>query len=135
MAVRGRGVSSVQTPTMPVISQGPTGRALYPGGLLDLTVLASGGQLQYQWQRGGTNLPGATTSAYVVNSVTAADAGVYSVSVTNSIGSAPAGPVTINVIVPAPNTYESTIVANRPEAWWRLDEPAGSTTMWDAMGR
>jgi hypothetical protein len=55
--------------------------------------------------------------------------------VTNSLGSASAGPVTIKVIVPATNTYEATIVADAPEAWWRLDEPIGSTTMVDAMGR
>src|SRR5206468_475189 len=94
-------VITIQTPTSPVISQGPSGRTLYPGGLLDLRVLAEGGQLQYQWQKAGTNLPGATTSAYTVSSVSGADAGVYQVSVTNVLGSASAGPITINVIVPA----------------------------------
>jgi hypothetical protein len=131
----GPAVVTIQTPTTPVISQGPTGRTLYPGGLLDLRVSASGGQLQYQWQKAGTNLPGATTSAYVVNSVSGADAGAYQVSVTNSLGSASAGPITVNVIVPTPNTYEATIVDDAPESWWRLDESAGATTMIDAMGR
>jgi hypothetical protein len=128
-------VITILTPTAPVISQGPVGRTLYPGGTLDLTVLATGGDLQYQWQKDGTNLPGATSSAYVVNGVSGADAGAYQVSVTNFIGPASAGPVTITVIVPAPNTYEATIVSDGPEAWWRLDEPAGSTNMLDAMGR
>ena len=126
---------TIQTPTAPAISQGPTGRTLYAGGLLDLTVVAGGGQLQYQWQKNGTNIPGATTSAYIVSSVSGADAGAYKVSVTNPMGSASAGPVTINVIVPAANSYEAAIVADTPEAWWRLDEPAGSTVMVDAMGR
>ena len=126
---------TVQTPTKPVINQGPSGRTLYPGGLLDLTVDASGGQLHYQWQKAGTNLPGATASAYVVTSVTGADAGSYQVTVTNSLGTAPAGPVTVNVIAPGTNTFEATIVQDGPEAWWRMDEPSGSTTMLDAMGR
>jgi hypothetical protein len=134
-ATSSQAVITIQTPTTPVISQGPIGRTLYQGGLLDLVVVATGGQLQYQWQKGGTTIPGATTSAYIVNSVAGADAGAYKVSVTNSLGSASAGPVTVNVIVPATNTYEATIVADGPEAWWRLDEPSGSTTMLDAMGR
>jgi concanavalin A-like lectin/glucanase superfamily protein/Ig-like domain-containing protein/immunoglobulin I-set domain protein len=128
-------VITTQTPTAPVISQGPNGRTLYQGGLLDLTVVASGGDLQYQWQKDGTNLPGATGSAYVVSGVSGADTGAYQVSVTNFSGPASAGPVTIKVIVPATNTYEATIVNDGPEAWWRLDEPAGSTSMFDAMGR
>ena len=128
-------VITIQTPTAPVISQGPTGRTLYPGGLLDLTVAATGGQLQYQWQKGGAAIPGATSSAYIVTSVSGTDAGVYRVSVTNSIGSNSAGPATITVIVPGTNTFEAAIVADAPEAWWRLDEPVGSTSMLDAMGR
>ena len=126
---------TVQTPTMPVISKGPVGRTLYQGGTLDLTVAATGGGLQYQWQKDGTNLSGATTSAYVVNNVTGADAGNYQVSVTNLVGPALAGPVAVAVIVPVPGTYEDTIVKDGPEAWWRLDEAPGSTTMLDAMGR
>ena len=128
-------VITIQAPTKPLVSQGPTGRTLYPGGLLDLTIVASGGQLDNQWQLGGTNIPGATTSAYIVSSVTGADGGIYTVTVTNSLGSAGAGPVTVNVIVPAANSYAATVVADSPEAWWRLDEPAGSTVMLDAMGR
>jgi hypothetical protein len=126
---------TVQTPTMPVISQGPTGRTLYQGGTLDLKVVATGGQLQYQWQKASTNIPGATASAYIVKSVSGSDAGSYTISVTNALGATNAGPVTVNVIVPATNSYEGTIVNDGPEAWWRLDEPAGSTTMLDAMGR
>ncbi|HLX69458.1 MAG TPA: LamG-like jellyroll fold domain-containing protein, partial [Verrucomicrobiae bacterium] len=128
-------VIAVQTPTKPVITQGPTGRTLYQGGMLDLTVAATGGQLQYQWQQGGSNVAGATTSAYIVPSVAGKDAGTYQVAVSNSLGVATAGPVTVNVIVPAANTYEATIVNDTPEAWWRLDEPVGSTVMMDAMGR
>lgn len=128
-------VIAVQSATAPTISQGPTGRTLYPGGLLDLTVEAAGGELHYQWQKAGTNLPGATTSVYVVPSVSSVDAGQYQVTVSNSVSSVSAGPVQVNVVAPAANSYEAAIVADGPEAWWRLDEPAGSTTMFDAMGR
>ena len=129
-------VITIDTATFPQISQGPVGRTLYPGGTLDLTVVATGGQLQYQWQKDGTNLPGATTSAYLVSGVSGSDSGAYQVSVTNSAGPASAGPVAISVIVPAANTYEAAVVADGPpEAWWRMDDPVGSTAMLDAMGR
>jgi hypothetical protein len=128
-------VIGVQTPTMPVIVQGPVGRTLYVGGELNLAVQATGGELHYQWQKAGTNLPGATTSTYTVQRVTAADSGEYQVSVTNSVGPALAGPASVTVVVPAPNSYEAMIITDQPEAWWRLDEPAGATEMHDAMGR
>ena len=128
-------VIAVQTPTMPIIVQGPVGRTLYPGGLLNLTVQATGGELRYQWQKGGSALAGATNSAYVVPNVSVADTGNYQVTVTNSVGPASAGPVLVTVVVPAPNSYEASVVNDQPEAWWRLDEPAGSATMSDAMGR
>ena len=128
-------VIAVQAPTMPTIVQGPVGRTLYPGGLLNLTVQATGGELRYQWQKGGSALAGATNSAYVVPNVSAADSGNYQVTVTNSVGPASAGPVLVTVVVSAPNSYEAAVVNDKPEAWWRLDEPTGSATMSDAMGR
>ncbi|MGH7972161.1 MAG: LamG-like jellyroll fold domain-containing protein, partial [Limisphaerales bacterium] len=36
---------------------------------------------------------------------------------------------------PAAGTYAAAIVADQPEAWWRLDEPADATELHDAMGR
>ena len=43
----------------------------------------------YQWQLGGTNLPGATSASYTIPSVSATSAGSYTV-VANSVTSAPA---------------------------------------------
>jgi len=52
-----------------------------------LQVLASGTpQPTFQWQRDGTNLPGATASSLVFINVQPANAGTYRVIVTNSLG-------------------------------------------------
>jgi hypothetical protein len=126
---------TVAPATPPVVSSGFIGRTLYKGGTLNLNVVASGGGLQYQWKRYGTNLPGATTSAYVVGSVTTSDAGPYSLSVTNSRGATNIGPATITIPNPANGTYEALVIASTPEAWWRLDESPGSTYLFDGMGR
>ncbi|OYU74026.1 MAG: hypothetical protein CFE32_19125, partial [Alphaproteobacteria bacterium PA3] len=62
------------------------------GTSLALFASASGsGPLSYQWQRGGVDIPGATASALDLGALTAANVGVYTVKVSNSI--APAGVV------------------------------------------
>ena len=124
-----------QLATAPVIISGPVGHTLYVGGTLELKVVATGGGLKYQWMRSSTNLPGATASSYKVESVTNGNAGSYTVSVTNSLGATNLGPAVITIVTPATNTYAGLIVTAGPEAWWRLDETAGSTNLYDAMGR
>jgi uncharacterized repeat protein (TIGR01451 family) len=126
---------SVTPVNAPAVLQGPGSRTLYPGGTLSLSVTASGGALSYQWQHAGTNLPGATTSSYQVANITAANAGIYSGIVSNRVGTAPFGPATITVPTPAAGSYEAAVVADKPEAWWRLDDAPGSTNMWDSLGR
>ncbi len=121
--------------TAPDISQNPSSHILYEGGTLNLSVMASGGQLSYQWQRSNTNLPGATASGYIVPSVTTDDAGSYTVIVTNFLGGATsAPPAIITVLTPAAGSYEDAVLSDAPEAWWRLNETSG-TTMFDSMGR
>ena len=126
---------TVQPTTQPVIVTPPTGTTLYPGGTLNLSVVATGGGLKYQWNKGGTPIPGATGSAYVIPSVVATNAGSYGVVVTNYSGFATSSPVTVTIITPAANSYEAAIVADAPEAWYRLDETNGATYLHDSMGR
>jgi hypothetical protein len=126
---------SVQPLSQPTVSQNPQGRTIYLGGLLNLTVQASGGGLTYQWQKDSTNVVGATNTTYKVANASGNDSGAYQVIVSNGLGTVPSSVATITVIVPAAGSYEATIAGDGPEAWWRLDEPAGATTLTDAMGR
>jgi hypothetical protein len=122
--------------TAPVISQNPSSRTLYVGGTLDLSVAATGGQLAYQWQKNSNPISGATDSTYAIGIVGTNDAGSYTVTVTNRLGSASSSPpAVITVISPAAGTFEAAIVADSPEAWWRLDDAPGSTNMLDSLGR
>jgi len=125
----------VNTLTAPSISQGPVGRTLYPGGTLNLRVVASGGHLAYQWSKNSSPIANATNSAYVVNSVTTADAGSYTVSVTNSLATASGGPAVVTIPSLTGGTFAAVVAADAPEAWWRLDETGGATVMADALGR
>jgi Concanavalin A-like lectin/glucanases superfamily/Immunoglobulin domain/Immunoglobulin I-set domain len=126
---------SVQPLSQPLISQDPQGRTLYPGGLLNLNVQASGGGLSYQWQKNGSDVPGATNATYRVDSVSTNDSGSYQVTVSNQLGTAPSAPAVVTIVGPSPGSYEDVIVRDGPESWWRLDDAESSTTLTDAMGR
>lgn len=74
-------------PTPPSIATQPQPQTVNQGNTATFTVVASGtAQLTYQWKHAGTNLPGATASSYVKVNVQPADAGNYSVGITNGIG-------------------------------------------------
>lgn len=124
---------TVNSAFAPSIVTPPVGRTLYPGASLNLSVVATGGGLKYQWKKGGADISGATASSYQIGSVTTNNSGSYSVVVSNNVNTASAGPVTVTVQAPA-NGYETAIVADAPEAWYRLNESSG-TTLWDSMGR
>jgi hypothetical protein len=74
----------------PIIAYSPlTPTELCAGGNADLTVDAFGvPPLSYQWRRNGVPIAGANGSNYSVTAVSAANAGLYDVVVTNAYGSA-----------------------------------------------
>lgn len=72
--------------TVPVIWDHPQGATLASGATLQLSVAASGRNLAYQWQRNGTAIAGANGAAYT-RAFAPADAGAYTVTVTNPLGS------------------------------------------------
>ncbi|MBI3416523.1 MAG: immunoglobulin domain-containing protein [Verrucomicrobia bacterium] len=126
---------AVQPLFQPDISQSPQSRTIYKGGLLNLTVQASGGGLTYRWQKNGTSVVGATNASYSVTSASGDDSGTYQVLVANRLGTAQSAVATVTVIVPPAGSYEDVISGDNPESWWRLGDPVGSITLTDAMGR
>ncbi len=92
--------------TVPVATARP---AVAPGFVATTTALAAGGRLvcpitvtgggvyTYRWYLNGNLINGATVNPYVVDSLTAANAGTYSVDVTNSLGTTRLTAGTVNV--------------------------------------
>jgi len=75
----------------PVITAQPLNAVLANGQMLALNLAATGTGLTYQWKRvlsgvGGAVLPGATGPQYIVEKMSAAEAGIYYCTVTNSAG-------------------------------------------------
>ncbi len=111
----------------PIITQQPVSATRYAGLKVTFTVVATGGSnLGYQWQTNDVNLPGATNAMLMITNVQAANAGNYSVIVSNAAGVTPSDVAVLTVIMP-PAGYASAIVAGNPLAYWRLDEAIGPT--------
>ncbi|HVU36287.1 MAG TPA: immunoglobulin domain-containing protein [Opitutaceae bacterium] len=79
--------STTTTATAPTITTQPVSTVVNAGASATLSVTASGtGTLQYQWLKDGMRIRNATTSTLTLNPVTAHDAGIYSVVVSNDAG-------------------------------------------------
>ncbi|MEM7165312.1 MAG: immunoglobulin domain-containing protein, partial [Planctomycetota bacterium] len=83
----------------PSITTQPGNDTVCVGGSTMLSVTATGsGPLSYQWYQDGSLLGGATSSSLMIDPVDAADAGVYTVDVTNVCGTATSAGATLTVL-------------------------------------
>jgi len=86
----------------PAISRQPASLTLSAGQSAYFTVIATGSApLSYQWRKGGVTLAGATTSAYAIGETEIANAGEFSVVVSNNLGSVTSDVATL-VVTPGP---------------------------------
>ncbi len=87
----------------PVITASPGDQSVFYGSGASFSVAASGAPtLQYQWYHGATAITGATSATLSLGAVTYADAGAYSVVVSNAYGSVTSGPASLTVKTPQP---------------------------------
>ena len=84
----------------PTISTPPTSQTVAVGSNVTFTVTATGTISSYQWRFNGTNIAGATTSTLVLNNVTSANAGEYTVVIRNSLGATVSSAATLAVVPP-----------------------------------
>ncbi len=77
----------------------PTAQTTAVGGAatFSITPPGTGGPFTYQWLFNGTAIPGATGSSFTINNVSSANAGSYSVMITDSAGTVTTTPVTLTV--------------------------------------
>jgi hypothetical protein len=90
--------SSGGTVTAPAITSQPTSQTVTAGSSATFSVTASGtAPLSYQWRFNGSNISGATSASYTLSNAQSANAGNYSVVVSNSAGSATSNNATLTV--------------------------------------
>jgi PKD repeat protein/photosystem II stability/assembly factor-like uncharacterized protein len=84
----------------PVITMQPLGQAVNTGGTATFSVTATGSPpLSYQWQKNGTNIVSATAASFTLTNAQLADAGIYSVMITNVGGTLASSNAMLNVMV------------------------------------
>ncbi|HEU5077958.1 MAG TPA: S8 family serine peptidase [Opitutaceae bacterium] len=84
--------------TAPSITTQPSATVVAIGGSATLSVSAQGQDpLTYQWYLNGAAIPGATQSSYTITNASDANAGNYTVVVTNALGSITSGVATVTV--------------------------------------
>jgi len=89
------------TPVSPAISTQPVAQSAVVGASVTFSVVAAGTPAPtYQWRKDGAAISGATNSTLTIASAQVANAGVYSVTITNSAGSVTSNGVTLAVNAP-----------------------------------
>lgn len=87
----------------PTITKQPQGLTISDNAAFNLSVVAVGSNLTYQWRKDGVDIAGATTASYSKTNAALADGGVYTCVVTNSAGSITSDPASLVVSMLAPN--------------------------------
>jgi hypothetical protein len=70
----------------PVVTSSPASITQAAGTSVTLSCTVTGGGLSYQWSKDGVAISGATAASYTLSSLKAADAGDYTVTAVNSLG-------------------------------------------------
>ena len=90
----------------PVVRRQPEGRNVLRGAAVVLDVIAIGAPpLNYQWLLDTQEIPGATNGILVISGITPSQAGVYSVRLTNPLGSIVSSNAVVQVITLGGDTF------------------------------
>lgn len=96
-------------PAAPVIHTHPQNQTVAQGQSATFAVSASGTEpLNYQWKKGGADMPDATSATLTIPAAQGADAGSYAVVVTNDHGSLTSNAATLTVTTPVPATITTS---------------------------
>ena len=100
--------------TPPAITQAPVNQTGILGESVSFGVVAVGGQLTYQWSFAGTPIAGATNAGVTLTNLAATNAGSYSITVANNLGTATKS-ATLN-IVPAVLLHRYSFVSDATDS-------------------
>jgi hypothetical protein len=104
----------------------------FVGGANSYAITAAGDPtLQYHWLLNGITPVGSNSPTLALTSLTVANSGYYSVTVTNDYGSVSSQSNYLSVVTPS--GYDTLVLASGPLAYWPLNETTG-TTAFDYWG-
>jgi Concanavalin A-like lectin/glucanases superfamily/Immunoglobulin I-set domain/Immunoglobulin domain len=124
----------------PAIVQAPADKTVYTNGTARFSASTTGtAPLVYSWVHGssplsnGGRISGADTGNLVISNVTLADAGNYSLTISNFAGAIGAS-ANLAVVTAPTNAAETSVISKGPLAFWQLNEPISSTIALDLVG-
>jgi hypothetical protein len=97
---------------LPEISSQPSNASAYTGGTVTMRVMVKGAGHNYQWKKNGKDISGETKNTLAITDLISEDAGEYSVSVTNSVGTITSRSARLRVITS--NTNPNDQATSRP---------------------
>jgi M6 family metalloprotease-like protein len=101
----------------PVILQQPANQTVETGGAASFSVAVTGSSpLFYQWRCNGGNLTAATNATLALTNVTSAQAGQYSVVVTNAYGSTTSSNASLTMVPVTVQTFKNTGAITIPDS-------------------
>jgi uncharacterized delta-60 repeat protein len=105
----------------PTITTQPASLTVAAGSNASFNVtVSSQTPVSYQWKKGGVDIPGANAATFSIASAGSADAGNYTVVVTNIVGSVTSSvaTLTVNSVAPPPATPPSGGGGGAPSVWF-----------------
>ena len=107
----------------------PPSAIRYAGSPVTFSVSATGvAPFNYQWYfNNNVLIPGATNASYTLSEVQLSNAGNYNCVITNIQGAATSSVSPLTVLTAPTGSYPTAVLADKPMAWWRLDETNGTT--------
>jgi hypothetical protein len=131
-------VASLTVRSVPVITQQPASQTVPVGGNATFNVTATGAALFYQWRFNSVNIGGATGSSYTRFNITSADAGAYTVVITNTIGSVTSSPAqlivtnpySLRVVSRTTNVFTATLTGGPTNRGYEIQVTTNFTEGW-----
>lgn len=115
------------------ITAQPQSRTVYEGTTVNFSATVNSAKpLSFQWQRGETDIPGATSATLTLAQVEASDAGSYRVVISDGTTTLTSDPATL-ATKPSGTGFRRAIEIQGPLGYWRLNEAAGPTAV-DSAG-
>lgn len=118
--------------TAPFVVSDPPSQRVFEKGSATFEAMATGqSPLSYRWQKDsqpltdGGHVSGAATSRLIISDVTAADAGIYSLVVTNATGKATSAGAVLDLFAPTPVRFDLTGQAIDDALSLQLSGPPG----------
>ncbi len=107
-AISSNAVLTVNTnPVPPVFTSQPASQAALVGSTASFNAVVAGtAPIFYQWSKNGVPIAGATLSALTITNVQTSDAGTYTLTASNSVGTATSDPavLTVSAAIPVVNS-------------------------------